>query len=125
MAKIRKLNITDEVDKVNTRGAGEPRSKNIYVNAHGNVTLSGVVPAAGYNIKTAVAALGAPGAPIGFWIEVSVLPDSALTTQTSTRVSSPNGTGISTWRSRPWKPSKLILIRVKEKHPFGYPRLYL
>jgi hypothetical protein len=75
MAFVRKLEVKEKLNTVDTRGAGSTRVKRRPTVAEGMVTLSGVVPTAGYTFKTA-----GGGSPVGLYVSITVKPHSAMST---------------------------------------------
>jgi hypothetical protein len=75
MAFVRKLEIKQKLNTVDTRGAGATRVKRRPTVAEGMVTLSGVVPTAGYTFQAAGA-----GSPVGLYVSFTVKPHSAMST---------------------------------------------
>ena len=76
IAVVRELNVEDNLEMVDVRGAGVTRAKNRFTVGQAKLSMKHVMPAAtGYNFKT----IGGT-TPLGAYIKITTKPHSALTT---------------------------------------------
>lgn len=76
LARVRSIQVTDELQSTNTKGAGDTRARNRYHTGQGRLTLRGLVLGDGsYGIKPTTDGV----TPVGLWIKVRTETLSTLT----------------------------------------------